>query len=42
MTWKIVWQFIFIVGIIIFILMFFVFAIKGFKDIKELIRNKND
>ncbi len=41
-SWKILWQFTFILGIIVFILMFFVFAIKGFKDIKKLIRNKDD
>ena len=41
-SWKILWQFTFILGIIVFILMFFVFAIKGFKDIKKLIRNKDE
>ena len=42
MYWKFLWQFIFIVGIIIFVIMFFVFAFKGFKDIVKLIRNVND
>jgi len=41
-SWKILWQFTFILGIIVFVLMFFVFAIKGFKDIKRIIRDKDD
>ena len=42
MSWKLLWQLIFIIGIVIFVIMFFVFAFKGFKDIVKIIRNKND
>tara|TARA_B100001123_G_scaffold317330_1_gene355471 strand:- start:224 stop:352 length:129 start_codon:yes stop_codon:yes gene_type:complete len=42
MGWKFLWQLTFIVGIIIFIVMFFIFAFKGYKDIMAIIKNKND
>ena len=42
MSWKILWQLIFIFGIGIFIIMFFIFAFQGFKDIVKIIKDKND
>ena len=42
MTWKLLWQGLFILGMTAFLAMFFIFSFKGFKDIMKLIRNKND
>lgn len=42
MSWKLLWQLTFIIGIIIFIGMFIIFAFKGFKDIVKLLNKKND
>ena len=42
MTWKLLWQFVFILGMISFIAMFFIFAINGYKEIMKIIKNKND
>ena len=42
MIWKILWQSLFIVGMISFIMMFFIFAISGFKEIMKIINSKND
>ena len=42
MIWKILWQLLFIVGMISFIMMFFIFAISGFKEIMKIINSKND
>ena len=37
MTWKFLWQLVFILGMTSFILMFIVFAVKGYRDIVKLI-----
>tara|TARA_B100001123_G_C14975309_1_gene893328 strand:- start:375 stop:503 length:129 start_codon:yes stop_codon:yes gene_type:complete len=42
MTWKLLWQLLFIAGMISFVVMFFIFAISGFKEIMKIIKNKND
>ena len=42
MMWKLLWQLLFIVGMISFVVMFFIFAISGFKEIMKIINNKND
>tara|TARA_B100001142_G_scaffold305931_1_gene335331 strand:+ start:150 stop:278 length:129 start_codon:yes stop_codon:yes gene_type:complete len=42
MTWKLLWQLLFIVGMISFVVMFFIFAISGFKEIMKIINSKND
>ena len=42
MTWKILWQLVFILGMISFVVMFFIFSIKGYKEIMKIINNKND
>ena len=42
MTWKLLWQLVFNVGMISFIVMFFIFAINGFKEIMKIINNQND
>ena len=40
MFWKVLWQIVFILGIFAFIVMFFVFSIKGFKDLILIIKSK--
>lgn len=42
MIWKFLWQLLFVVGMISFIVMFFIFAISGFKEIMKIINSKND
>jgi len=42
MTWKLLWQLIFILGITSFIVMFLIFSINGFKEIIKIINSKND
>ena len=42
MIWKFLWQLLFIVGMVSFIVMFFIFAISGFKEIMKIINSKND
>ena len=38
-TWKLVWQILFILTINLFVLMFFKFTYGGFKDLKNLLIN---
>ena len=38
MSWKLIWQILFIFTIIMFIVIFIKFTISGFKDIKELLK----
>ncbi len=40
--WKLLWQTLFIVGMASFIVMFFIFAISGFREIMKIINSKND
>ena len=42
MTWKLLWQIVFIIGMTTFIIMFFIFTIKGYQDIKKIIKKNND
>ena len=42
MTWKLLWQALFILGMSGFLVMFFIFSFKGFQDIIKLIRDKNE
>ena len=42
MTWKLLWQVVFILGITIFVVMFVVFSIKGYRDIIQLIKKNNE
>ena len=37
MTWKLLWQIVFILGMFIFIIMFFIFGVKGYREIMEII-----
>ena len=39
MTWKLLWEITFILGMLGFIIMFFVFTIKGYKDIMKIIKD---
>ena len=40
MTWKLLWQITFILGMIGFIIMFLIFTIKGYKDIIKIVKKK--
>jgi len=42
MTWKLLWQVVFVLGITIFVIMFIVFAVKGYRDITQLIKRNNE
>ena len=42
MTWKLLWQIIFVLGMFMFIVMFLIFGIKGYKDIIKLIKKDNE
>ena len=39
MSWKLLWQFLFIVTIVSFIFMFIKFTISGFIDLKKLLKD---
>jgi len=39
-TWKLLWQFILVVTIIIFILMLIKFTVNGFRDLKDMFKNE--
>ena len=38
-SWKLLWQFVLVVTIIIFILMLVKFTVNGFRDLKEMFKN---
>ena len=38
MTWKLLWQFLFISGFIVFIGMFFVFSYRGYHELISLLK----
>ena len=42
MTWKLLWQILFIGSFLMFIVMFFIFSIKGFKELKLLLKDNNE
>jgi len=39
-SWKLLWQFVLIVTILIFILMLIKFTVHGFRDLKEMFKNE--
>ena len=39
-SWKLLWQFILIVTILIFILMLIKFTVNGFRDLKEMFKDE--
>ena len=39
-SWKLLWQFVLIITILIFILMLIKFTVNGFKDLKEIFKNE--
>ncbi len=39
MTWKFIWQVLFCMSLVMFLLIFFKFTIDGFKDIKKYFVN---
>ena len=40
--WKLLWQLIFILGMISFVAMFIIFTKRGYKEIIEILRHKNE
>ena len=42
MTWKLLWQVVFVLGITIFVIMFVIFGVKGYRDITQLIKKNNE
>ena len=42
MTWKLLWQITFILGMIGFIIMFLIFTVKGYKDIVKIVKKKSN
>ena len=40
--WKLLWQGLFIVGLLIFIYMFIRFSYSGFHDLKKLLEDKSE
>ena len=39
-SWKLLWQFVLIITIVIFILMLIKFTVNGFRDLKEIFKNE--
>ena len=39
MSWKLLWEFVLLITIVIFILMLIKFTVNGFKDLKEMFKN---
>jgi len=39
-SWKLLWQFVLIITILIFIFMLIKFTINGFRDLKEMFKNE--
>ena len=39
MIWKLLWQLVFVVTIVLFIFMFFKFTFTGYKELKEMLNN---
>ena len=39
-SWKLLWQFVLIMTIIIFIIMLIKFTVNGFRDLKEMFKNE--
>ncbi len=37
--WKLVWQLVLIITIVLFIFMFFKFTVTGYKELKEILKN---
>ena len=42
MSWKLLWQIVFILGMITFVIMFIVFSVKGYRDIIALMKRNNE
>ena len=40
MSWKIIWQALFILSVFMLIVMFVKFTVSGYKDIKEMLNDK--
>ena len=41
-TWKFLWQALFIFGFVMFIYMFFVFSKRGYKELIELLKSRDE
>ena len=42
MTWKLLWQLLFIVGFLLFNLIFVIFSVRGYRELKELLRGNDE
>ena len=40
MSWKLLWEFVLLITIVIFILMLIKFTVNGFRDLKEMFKNE--
>ena len=40
MSWKLLWEFVLLITIVIFILMLIKFTVYGFRDLKEMFNDK--
>ena len=41
-TWKLLWQGLFIFGFLFFIAMFFMFSFSGFRELKKLLSDRDE
>tara|TARA_A100001011_G_scaffold327064_1_gene351003 strand:- start:1812 stop:1943 length:132 start_codon:yes stop_codon:yes gene_type:complete len=41
-TWKFIWQLLFVIGFLSFNLIFIIFSIKGYQDLKELLKDNDE
>ena len=41
-TWKLIWQLVLLVTIVLFIFMFFKFTFEGYKELREILKNDEE
>ena len=41
-TWKLIWQLLFVIGFLSFNLIFIFFSIKGYRELKELLKSNDE
>ena len=41
-TWKLIWQILFVIGFLSFNLIFIVFSIEGYRELKELLKGNDE
>ena len=42
MLWKLLWQFLFISGFILFVGMFIIFSYRGYHELRDLLKGKDE